>query len=111
MWCNLAEFYHSYGTNRASKFLVIYLANTEKLWRQRDLLSDEAFLSFGDVAAYEAARHDGSGPLSFMTQFARLILRGAFDCEPLDLVPFVDLIAIDQSLQHLQIPMIGALCD
>lgn len=90
---------------------MIYLANTGKLWRQGGLLSDEAFLSFGDVAAYEAARHEGYGALSFMTQFAHLILRGAFDCKPPDPVPFVDLMVIDQSLRHLQVPMIGALCD
>ena len=46
-----------------------------------------------------------------MTQFVHATLRGVFDSEALALVPFVDLMTIDQSLRHLQMPLFAALCD
>lgn len=86
----------------------MFLANTGKVWRPGQPLSDEAFLSFGDLAAYEADRHMGSTPSSFMTLFTRCILTGVFDGEPPGLMPFVDRMVIDQSLLYMQIPLICA---
>lgn len=87
---------------------MMFLANTGKVWRSGQPLSDEAFLSFGDLAAFEADRHSGSTPSSFMTMFSHLILCGVFDGEPPGLIPFVDLMVIDQSLRYMQMPLIGA---
>jgi len=87
---------------------VKFLANTGKIWRLGQPLSEDAFLSFGDIAALEADRYEGTTPSSFMAMFAHLILRGDFDTQPLGPMPYVDLMTIDQSLLYMQIPLISA---
>lgn len=89
----------------------MYLANTGKIWWPGKPLSGEEFLSFGEIAEYEADRHESIEPDSVMTNFAHLILRGEFDAKPLDPLPFVDRITVDQSVRHLQTPLIGAQFD
>ncbi len=84
-----------------------FLAYTDTVWRRGSTLASDDFISFGDLAAYEADRRSGASASSYMTLFARFILKGAFDAEPLDPMPFVDLMAIDQSRLCMQIPLIG----
>ena len=89
----------------------MFVEKPVKTWRPGQPLRDEAFLSFGELADYQAQRYGKWTSSSFMTSFSHLIFRGAFDSEPLDHLPFVDLMTIDQSLRYLQIPMIGTQFD
>ena len=84
-----------------------FLAYTDTVWRRGSPYTSDAFISFGDLAAYEADRRARASASSFMTLFVRSILSGAFDAEPLGPLPFVELMAIDQTLIHMQIPHIG----
>jgi|GEM_PF-3770065 len=88
-----------------------FLAHTDTVWHRGPPSPPDDFISFGDLAAYEADRHTGKSASSFMTLFARNILSGTFDAEPLGLIPFVDLMTIDQTRLHMQIPYIGFLPD
>lgn len=89
----------------------MFVEKPVKTWRPGQPLRDEAFLSFGELAEYEAQRYRKWTSSSFMTRFSHLIFSGAFDSEPLNHLPFVDLMAVDQSSRYLQIPMIGVQFD
>jgi hypothetical protein len=60
-----------------------FLAHTDTVWHRGPPSPPDDFISFGDLAAYEADRHTGTSASSFMTLFARNILSGTFDAEPL----------------------------
>ncbi len=89
----------------------MFVEKPVKVWRPGQPLRDKAFLSFGELADYEAQKCGKRTSSSFMTSFSHLIFRGAFDSEPLDHHPFVDRMTIDQSLRYLQIPLIDAQFD
>lgn len=75
------------------------------VWRPGQVPDLDLFLSIGEVAELEAARWKTKSYAGFMSMFVELILKGAFDPQPLPYdLPFVERMKIDDSLRYLLVP-------